>query len=223
MKFELGLSPHAPVVPDRTSLAKFRAVFDKADEWARNPRRNRAELPLLVARLPKMENVILGQIAWDGVSEGDPNRLEGLLRAAEQTAIKNRGQDGLDNDGRQRVRRRTSHLLELRTAYQREGQQWWLAIRTNDQVFEQLMAPPQPGAQVPDIIVSYQELLESENKLVALWYAFHAERLALARDLRLVPGHDWKSFLAQREGDPAPARAPDGNPSAVLASPLRTR
>jgi hypothetical protein len=207
VKVELGLSPHAPVVPDRTSLARFRAVYEKADDWFRNPERNPAELPTLVAELPRLGNVILGHIALNGVSEGDPNRREEVLRAAEQTAIKNRGQDDLDNEVRQRVRRRISHLLEVRTAYQRERQRLLLSLRTKDQVFEQMMAPPPPGVtvKVPDLIALHAHVLESENRLVELWASFHAERLALARDLRLLPGHDWKSFLAQIQGEPTAA------------------
>ena len=147
----------------------------------------------------------------DGVSEGDSNRLEEVLRAAEQTAIKNRGQGDLDNDVRQRLRRRIRHLLEIRTAYQREGRQLLLAIRTKDQVFEQIMAPPPPGVivKVPDLIALDAQVLESENQLVALWASFHAGRLGLARDLRLLPGHDWKSFRDQIQGEPSGSGKPN--------------
>ena len=55
LKVELGLSPHAAVVLDRSSLAPFRAVFAEADEWQRRPDRKMEELPQIVGKLPSLE------------------------------------------------------------------------------------------------------------------------------------------------------------------------
>ena len=62
------------------------------------------------------------------------------------------------------------------------------------------------------MIELHGQLLESENQLVALWASYRTERLALGRDLHIVPGHDWNSFLAQIQGEPAVAGVPGGNP-----------
>src|SRR5262249_53079538 len=79
VKGELGFSPDAPVVPDRTSLAGFRTVFEKADAWSRNPERKPSELTFLAVQLPRLERVILGILPWEGVSEANRNRIAGLL------------------------------------------------------------------------------------------------------------------------------------------------
>lgn len=224
VKDELGLSPHAPVVPDRTSLARFRAAFEKIDEWFADPGRDPAALPAIVATFPRLEGRLLGLIAPDGVSGGDPRKMEGLARDAEQIAIKNRGRGGLDEETRQRLRRRVRYLLETRAAYQAEGPRLLLAIRAKDQAFEQMMMAPPAGAvvgKVPDLIALHIRVLESEDQLVTLWASYQAERLALARDLRVLPGHDWKSFYAQIMGGPDAVRVPAVNPPVAPARPVR--
>ena len=139
-KVQLGLSPHVAIIPDRTSLVAFRSAFEKVDVWFRDPDRDPAKLPAMITGLPRLETVILGQIPLSGVSEADPNRLEMVLHAAEQIAVKNRGQANLDAEITQRVRRCIRHLIELRTAYDKGGKQWINAIRTKDKTFEQIIA-----------------------------------------------------------------------------------
>lgn len=225
VKAELGLSASAPVIPDRTSLAGFQAVFENVDEWFRKPDRKTEELPAIVARLPRLEDVILGKIALGAGSETDPNRVEVILRGAAQIAGKSRGQGGLDDDVRKRIRRGVTDLLEIRTAYQEEGQKLLRAIVRKDEVFEQIMTPPLPGVvvKVPDMIALHAQILDIEDQLVSHWASFHAGRLALARNLRVLPGQNWRSFLAQIQGEPAPARGRVGNPPHVVPRPPEKR
>jgi hypothetical protein len=210
VKAELGLSPDAPVVPDRTRLAGFRSVFEKAEEWGRDPDRNPAKLPIIVAQLPPLPDRILSQISLVGVSGSDPKKPDEALRAAEQVLAANRGQGNSDVEVGPRVRKSITRLVELRASYREEAQQLLHAIQAKDQAFEQLMTPPPPGAGVmkdPDLIALHERVLQSEDRLVALWASFYKERLGLARDLRLLPVRDWESFLSQIEREPAP-RAP---------------
>jgi hypothetical protein len=203
VKAELGLSPKAPVIPDRTSLARFRTVFEKADAWFGNPERARADLPRLASQLPALADRLPGPLSLAGVSTADPERLAAVVDAADQILARNRGP--LDEAARAGVHRRIEHLAGLLGDYRKETEQWRRALEAKDQAFEQLLAPPRPGAvvQVPDLIGLHAGILQSEARLVALWASYHAERLALARDLRVMPARDWPSFLAQVAGSPA--------------------
>lgn len=223
VKAELGLSPNAPVVPDRRGLIRFRTVFEKTDSWFRNPQRNPSVLPTIAAELPRLENVILGETSFFDVSETDPARREAWLNAAEQTAIKNRGQGEPDKEVDQRIRRRLKRLFEIGDAYQKERQRFLLALQAKNQTFEKITAPPQPGVvlKVPDLIGLHAQIVASESQLVALWASFQAEHLTLARDLRVLPGQDWKSFYAQIDSSTA-AQAPVRNPR-VAPQPLPHR
>ena len=87
-----------------------------------------------------------------------------------------------------------------------------LAIQRKDEAFELMMAPVSRGdvAKIPDLIALHSQLLQSEDKLVALWASFHAERVALERNLRILPANDWRTFYDQIDGQPAtkPGAAP---------------
>ncbi len=210
VKAELGLAQNAPVVPDRNSLAGFRSVFDKVEEWFRDPNRNPADLRTIVARLPRLPDRVLGRISLDGATGSEPKGQNEALRAVEQVLAE--GRAALDADVGPRARRRVARLLELRAAYREEPRQYLLALQAKDQAFEQLMMPPPPGVvlRVPDLIALHERSLQSEDRLVVLWASFQAERLALARDLHLLPVDDWASFLAQLQSEPASGTASSG-------------
>jgi hypothetical protein len=40
------------------------------------------------------------------------------------------------------------------------------------------------------------QLVETQNRLIAIWTSFRGQRLALHRDLGVLPCQDWKSFYA---------------------------
>ena len=54
MKVALGLSPHAPVIPDRRRLAAFRTTFEAVDNWSRRPDRSLSELHKIAQKLPAL-------------------------------------------------------------------------------------------------------------------------------------------------------------------------
>ena len=60
LKVALGLSPHAPVLPDRGPVVAFLRVWDAADAWQRRPDRNLAELPRIVGQLPELGDALVG-------------------------------------------------------------------------------------------------------------------------------------------------------------------
>jgi hypothetical protein len=76
-----------------------------------------------------------------------------------------------------------------------------LLIRQKDQAFEQIVAPPQgttvstQGAvQTNNLLSAQSQLLSTENSLITLWYQFQTQRLALYRDLGIMPYDEWEAF-----------------------------
>ncbi len=208
LKVELGLSAHAPVVAEAQRLAPFRTLFAEIEQWQRNPERELGELPRLVNRLTPLESGVLdfatGKPKLADVA-ANPAKLEPVLVAAGSLAIKIQG--GYDPDGRieLQVRRRLRHIVETHTAYEAAKRELVSLLRLKDDEFEKLMNPPPPVAEpmrqvLPvkrrDLISLNAAVNECESRLVSFWTTFHLDRLALARELRLLPASDWTSFYA---------------------------
>jgi hypothetical protein len=208
LKVALGLSPHAAVVLDRSSIMAFRAVFDSLETWSKHPRRNLEELPRLIARLPA-----LGEVMIDGreilrAIEIDPDRWEEELAVAARLALKNRGGAGkgqaareadtkLELRGRSRIRR----LFDTRQAYAKVTKMYELAVRLKNETFERVNAPAAESALSRSPLLQQHvartcEASKLEDRLFALWTSFRAQRLALYRDLGTLPFDDWGSFYA---------------------------
>jgi hypothetical protein len=230
LKFVLGLSPRAEIILDRQSLAAFRVVFDSVEEWLRHPQRHLQDLPRLIERLPALGDVVLGGQPILAQIEINPDHWEHVLTAAAQLAIKNRR----DRDKSQapgnagvrfemRVRRRIRNLFETQRAYAGEKRSYELAIRLEDQAFERLVAPPagvvsSRSLLVEGLIEHVTHVLDAEDRLTNLWTSFRTERLALYRDLGVLPYNDWNSFYADLSTGPAAAAAVPANPPQPAAA-----
>ena len=112
-----------------------------------------------------------------------------------------------------RIRQHIRRLVEARRVYVAERRRYELASRLIDQVLEQLVAPRGRDARVgavrggPDRNPGTARPVgpgpQRKDRLVGLWASFKSERLALYRDLGVLPYDDWKSFyddLAARPG-----------------------
>jgi hypothetical protein len=158
---------------------------------------------------------ILGKI------EANPDRLDEVLAAATRVANKSQGSPGKGEAARDtdvqlelRTSRHVRRLAEAHRAYNAEKRRYELASRLIDEVLIQFVAPPAGGtqtlAQAVGARIATQALLDqlaqvqrAQDRLVGLWASFKAERLALYRDLGILPYDDWKSFdddLAARVG-----------------------
>jgi hypothetical protein len=220
LKVALGLSPHAPVLPDRGPVAEFARVWDAVGAWQRRPDRNLAELPPIIGQLPEPGDALVGAQHLLAAIYPDPvpieflprdtTRMEDQLRAAAaRLAIRNRagaGHDRAPADGdvalELRVRRRIRHLLETREGYEGAKRGYELAIRLSDHAFERLVHPPSPQAismrtpVVQGLVGDMERIRQAEDRLVALWTEFRAERLELYRDLGALPYGNWDVFYA---------------------------
>jgi hypothetical protein len=248
LKVELGLSPHAAVIPDRRILAGFRDARKAIDVWARRPNRQHAMLPRIVEHLPALgDAVVNGQPILRAIEQA-PNRMEDLLREAARLAIENRGgADKARPPGDRdpalelRVRRRVRHLLEMRRDYADQKRVYVLAIRLRDQAFERLVNPPSGVSHplltpvVQGLVDDVTRLLATEDRLATIWASFRTERLALYRDLGVLPYDNWDAFYddlsaghgaaeeasAAAPAGPAPAAPVPPAPAQPVAPPSR--
>ncbi len=232
LKPALGLSPHAAVFPDRRGIAAFDQVFQAAEDWSRRPDRNLAELPQIIGRLPAIGDVVVnGRPILPPTTPilpaigPAPGSVEDRLRDATRLAIRNHPDKGQDpGDGavvhELRVRRRVRRLLEIRGGYEEAKRSYELAIRLRDQAFERAVTPStgvgvaSRGPLVQGVIDAVGRGHEAQDRLIAHWTSFQAERLSLYRDLGVLPYDSWRAFHADLSApgraadEPAPAVAP---------------
>jgi hypothetical protein len=217
LKFDLGLSPRAPVIIDRKNVQAFAVVIDSVESWERNAQRRAAALAELIERFPAPGDVVINGEPILVKIEVDPDRWEEILAGAGDLAFKSRNERdevlAQPNSGVQlelRVRRRIRNLYEKKLAYPMEKRRYELATRLKDQALERLLAPPSPGVTsrssfVKGVIEQQTQIVEAQERLIALWTSFRAERLALYHDLGVLPYPDWKSFYADLLVAPAVA------------------
>jgi hypothetical protein len=220
LKVALGLSPRAAVILDPQALAAFRAVFDSVDDWTRSAQRNLTDLHAIVDRLPAPGDVVLDGKPILARIENDADCWEEVLTAAARLAIRNRsewakgpppGDAAIQLE--LRVRRLIRSLFETRRAYEEEKRSCELAIRQKDQAFERLLAPSAGGVMTSrspllvGLLDQVSQVFEVQDRLVALWTSFRAERLALYRKIGVLPYNDWSAFYADLSAAPAAAVA----------------
>jgi hypothetical protein len=235
VKFQLGLSPRAPVIFDTQNLKAFEAVFASVEEWKRRSTRRPGDLPEIIERFPAPGEVIVNGAPILDRIEKNPDLWEQVFAEAAQLALKSRSERDevptQPNSGvgvEVRIRRRIRSLFEQRRAYQAEKQRYEQAIRVGDQAFERLVSPPPPvpssrSSLVKDVLEQQSQVTEIENRLATLWTSFRADRLALYHDLGVLPYNDWKSLFADLVAVPAVA-APSGpaaHPRPTAGDPLQ--
>ena len=206
LKFTLGLSPHAAVILDRQSLAPFRAVQESVATWTRMPNRSVQTLHDLIVRFPAPGEVVLEGRPLLAPAISNPDQLEEILTNATQFAVKNRSErdkaSSFANTGVQlelQVRRRIRSQFDALRAYEAEKQLYELAIRAQDQTFERLVAPAAGASSsrsllLERLIEQITQIKKIDDRMIAIWTSFRAERLALYRDLGALPYDQWKSF-----------------------------
>lgn len=212
LKAALGLAPRAPVIPDRQGIAAFREVFEGVNNWHRDPKRTLDVLAKLIARLPALGEVVVEGQPILGAIEANPSRLGDVLATATRVANQNRQRSekgaaaqGKDVQLELRTSRRIRRLVEARRAYDSEKRRFELTNRVIEELLEQLVAPPAGGTQAlaqsaraafatTALLSQSIQLQRAEDRLVDLWASFKGERLALYRDLGVLPYDDWKSF-----------------------------
>jgi hypothetical protein len=210
-KVALGLSVRAPVVLDRESVASFGRVFEQARDWQKRPDRSLHELPRIIKALPALGEVVLDGHAILAAMAGSPEQQEEALTRAAQVAIRNRsdldkGQAAGDAQAalELNVRRRIRRLFEMRRDYEAQQRRYELSIRVLDQGLEQIVAPTKISVMlrsttfaggITNLLTPETQRLQAEDRIVTLWTSFQAERLALYRELGILPYDSWNAFF----------------------------
>ncbi len=189
-------------------------MFDSVATWETHPQRKPAVLTNLISKFPVPGEVVVNGEPILSHIEKDPDRIEEVLATAVQAALKSRSERDQvptqPNSGVQlelQVRRRIRDLVQKRIAYYREKQCLEQALLAKDQTLEHLAAPVAQGAtarsaRFNDLIEQQSQLVESQDRLISLWFSFRADRLALYHDLGVLPFKDWKGFFADLKCSP---------------------
>jgi hypothetical protein len=189
-------------------MAGFQEVFDSVANWERSADRHAERLIGVIAELPELGDVILAGQPTLGVIDVDPDRWQAIFKNAARLALENRGdlakagaEEGAGARFELQTRSRVRHLVEIRRAYEEARRGYELAVRIKDQAFERLHTAASDGAQ--DRSLSLERYVEqirnvtaSQDQLAELWTSFRARRLALYREIGVLPYTDWKSYLA---------------------------
>jgi hypothetical protein len=122
------------------------------------------------------------------------------------------------------VRQDIRSLLQSAENYEISKANLVLVLRQRDQALQQIIAPPDQGAgaggfnpnlaanqatQTINFITSVRDVLGLQNNLIQLWVGFQTQRLALYRDLGIMPYDEWEAYY-----ELFPAEATGSSPSA---------
>jgi hypothetical protein len=94
----------------------------------------------------------------------------------------------------------------MRRAYEAQQRLYELSIRLIDQGLDQIAAPPlrkidelvhsaTVASGLTGLLAPETKRRNAEDRLVTIWTSFQTERLALYRELGILPYDDWKSFF----------------------------
>lgn len=211
-KVAMGLPVQEPVVLDRAIVASFDRVFDQARRWQERSDRKLQELPDIIKGLPALGEVEVAGRPILALMGGRRDQQEEALTSAARLAIQNQNDR---QKGKARgeaaaveldIRRRIRRLFALRRAYEAQQRYYELTIRMIDQVLEQIAAPPRGSIDgllrsatvatgITGLLAPERQRRNAEDGLVTIWTSFQAERLALYRELGVLPYDDWKSFF----------------------------
>ncbi len=104
------------------------------------------------------------------------------------------------------VRSEVRTLIQFMETYQIAQQNLELALRQRDQSLQQIIAPPDQGAaggganvanqatQTLNYINAITQVVTNLNSLVQQWVTYQSARLALYRDLGIMPFDEWEAY-----------------------------
>lgn len=114
------------------------------------------------------------------------------------------------------VRQQIRQLIQLLETYEINKSQLTLVLRQRDQSLQQIIAPPDSAGgaasanqatQTINFINSTTQIYSQQNTLVQQWVQYQTTRLALYRDLGIMPFDEWEAYY---ELYPASASRPVG-------------
>lgn len=94
-KQQLGLPPDTPMVPDLSLVQPYLDAYTDIDEWQRDPKRKLEDIPVLVNRIPELQDIVLDGRSLLGMYKNsttynNEEELEETLQAAVRIALEYR-------------------------------------------------------------------------------------------------------------------------------------
>ncbi len=227
LEVSLGLSPGAPLVVDEQILTPFRTEYTAIDRWQRNSNRRRDELTALLDRLPRLENLRIGDHSLTEVVAGVLPE-ETFLRSCVEVAQKHRAflkDDHSSTDDRNdlalKIRHSVRDLMLTQKNYEVGRKLLGLKLREIDQWSEQLLEPPVGGglrlarsvnvaAQTTHLLSAQTQFYKQKNQLVSSWLKFKEDTMTLHRELGIMPYDGWEAFHRSFLAAAAPPAAETG-------------
>jgi hypothetical protein len=130
------------------------------------------------------------------------------------------------------VRQDIRGLIQSAENYEISKANLVLVLRQRDQALQQIIAPPeQVGAgfnpnlaanqatQTINFITSVNTVLQQQNNLIQLWVSYQTQRLALYRDLGIMPYDEWEAYYALFPAEATGTRPGASQPGAAAGAP----
>lgn len=211
LKRLLLLPVNAAVIIDGTSLAGFSRAYADLDAWARNIDNDPADLVAIIRRMPEWPDLILDGRSLRETTRAGLDDLEPVIDAATK---------GLTDEAvALQVRKGLRRYAVAGRNFDAQRTQLLFQAKERDRTLRRLIAPPtRDAAQTPNtnqgeatiaLIRSMEDQLRSEERLIALWIEGQVARLALRRDLGLLPRDrgEWMRDLSSEPGAQVPPKA----------------
>lgn len=125
------------------------------------------------------------------------------------------------------VRQEIRNLIQFAEQFEVTKTQFVLLLRQRDQSLQQLIAPPDQGAgsggfnpnlaasqatQTLNFIQAVSQILNQQNSLIQFWVSYQSLRLALYRDLGIMPFDEWEAYYELFASNPDTANVSGGRP-----------
>lgn len=132
------------------------------------------------------------------------------------------------------VRTDIRNLINFGEQYERQRRLLVVSLQQRDNAARTIFAPPgaggqgsDPTAQTQQLVTGLNQTLQSQNSLVQLWVNYQSNRLALYRDIGIMPYDEWEAYheffpvntRPARRGAGAGGLTPAGAPGAAAGRP----
>jgi hypothetical protein len=127
------------------------------------------------------------------------------------------------------IRTQIRNLVLLGQTWEIQKRLLLLTLRQRDNAQRQISAPPANAnadtsalvtANTTNVISAQQGLLTAQTRLIATWVGYETQRMALYRDLGIMPYDEWEAFYEFFPPESSTAgRGPVANPGPAAARP----
>ena len=206
LRSDLGLAPALKMIPDPTPLEGFQSIFEELQAWPRKPARTLGDLPKIVNRMPKFEDLTIDRLTLSAVYSR-PDRLEEFLRAAEDIALK---KTRVDEAWLNRLRQLINNLNLNVHQYILTSSELIDLVSEKDKALEFILAPPADvvekplGDQFANVIHLEGKISTRRLELVKIWLSTWVDRIEIKRRMGALSEDELDTFFNRFQAAPKP-------------------